>query len=146
MVTEIHQWEVTMNSQLSRPQIVVPDHVEADHDRLTIAVVAGVGEGQTLLSAFDAALWRAGTHNYNLVPLSSVIPPGSAVVNSGRRAGQAAEFGHRLYVVKAEARSAEPGHIIGRAWDGCNGATGEASSWSTSSHARTARVPRWSRS
>ena len=62
---------------------------------------------------FDAALWRAGTHNYNLVPLSSVIPPGSEVIASGRRETQAAEFGHRLYVVKAEARSAEPGSVIG---------------------------------
>jgi arginine decarboxylase len=95
------------------PRIVMRDHAEPDSSRMTITVVRGVGQGQTLLSAFDAALWRAGAHNYNLMPLSSVIPPGSRVVTSDRREVRMAEFGHRLYVVKAEARADEPGTVIG---------------------------------
>jgi arginine decarboxylase len=79
---------------------------------LRIAVVAGVGQGRTPLSAFDAALARCGVHDYNLLPLSSVIPPGSTVVAGDRIARPAEEFGHKLYVVKAEARSATPGTVV----------------------------------
>lgn len=46
----------------------------------SVVVVAGVGDGATELGAFDAALADAGLHNYNLVTLSSVIPPGTSVV------------------------------------------------------------------
>ncbi|MFB6281454.1 MAG: pyruvoyl-dependent arginine decarboxylase [Haloferacaceae archaeon] len=49
-----------------------------------IVVVAGVGDGATELGAFDAALADAGLHNYNLVPLSSVVPPGRPVVTRDR--------------------------------------------------------------
>ncbi|MFB6302083.1 MAG: pyruvoyl-dependent arginine decarboxylase [Haloferacaceae archaeon] len=48
--------------------------------RSDIVVVAGVGEGVTELGAFDDALAAAGLHNYNLVTLSSVLPPGASVV------------------------------------------------------------------
>src|SRR3954447_8117949 len=102
-----------MKAQKNKLRIAIRDQVEPDSSSLTITLVKSVGQGQTLLSAFDAALWRAGAHNYNLVPLSSVIPPGSQVVATDRREVQAAEFGHRLYVVKAEARADEPGTVIG---------------------------------
>lgn len=46
----------------------------------TIYVTSGIGEGQTNLSAFDAALWDAGIANFNLIKLSSVIPPHSKVL------------------------------------------------------------------
>jgi arginine decarboxylase len=86
----------------------------ADVERpgLCIAVVAGVGQGQTALSAFDAALWRCGVHSYNLLALSSVIPPGSQINVCDRYQAPAAENGHKLYVVKAEMRSDEPGAVI----------------------------------
>lgn len=81
--------------------------------RLEIAIAGATGQGRTLLSAFDAALWRCGVHDYNLIPLSSVIPPASHVTRCQRYEPQDRAFGHRLYVVKAEARSAEEGAVIG---------------------------------
>lgn len=50
---------------------------------MPIELVWGTGEGATPLSAFDAALANGGIHNYNLVTLSSVIPPDTAVNVSG---------------------------------------------------------------
>lgn len=79
---------------------------------LRITVVSAVGCGQTGLSAFDAALWRCGVHLYNLLPLSSVIPPASVVDVRDRFDAPPDEYGHKLYVVRAEARSAEPGAVI----------------------------------
>lgn len=38
---------------------------------------AGVGRGETELLAFDKALAAAGFSNYNLVKVSSIIPPGA---------------------------------------------------------------------
>jgi arginine decarboxylase len=46
---------------------------------LRIPVVAATGEAPTALAAFDAALLAAGVANFNLVRLSSVIPPGAVV-------------------------------------------------------------------
>ncbi len=46
---------------------------------MDIKVVKGAGEASIPLSAFDAALKDAGIYNYNLITLSSVIPPGSKV-------------------------------------------------------------------
>ena len=71
-----------------------------------IPVVGGIGVGRTLLSSFDAALKQCGVYNYNLVTLSSIIPPGSLVVALDRYESPPDEYGHRLYVVKAECRSA----------------------------------------
>lgn len=52
------------------------------------------------MAAFDAALYAVGIANYNLIRLSSIIPPGFEV-----RVEQCAEndknFGDRLYVVYA---------------------------------------------
>ena len=79
---------------------------------MIIHVVSGKGEGTTLLSAFDNALEDAGVYNYNIVPLSSIIPPQSKVVKEYRFKAPADEYGHRLYVVKAEIRSAETDKFI----------------------------------
>lgn len=51
---------------------------------LRIDVSAATGSGPTALAAFDATLRRAGVSNFNLVRLSSVIPPGT-VVTAGSR-------------------------------------------------------------
>jgi arginine decarboxylase len=77
-----------------------------------IPVVSAVGRGETLLSSFDDALRRCGAHNYNLVVLSSVIPPGGEIVPRGSHSATADEHGHRLYVVKGDCRSDEPGRAI----------------------------------
>ena len=42
---------------------------------MNIYVSSGIGYGQTKLAAFDAALNEAGIANFNLIKLSSVIPP-----------------------------------------------------------------------
>lgn len=47
-------------------------------------MVWGAGSGTSELGAFDAALAEANLHNCNLVMLSSVIPPGATVTQSGR--------------------------------------------------------------
>jgi arginine decarboxylase len=89
-----------------------------------IQIVSAVGRARTLLSSFDAALKSCGVHNYNLIPLSSVIPPQSSLmqVDQYRRPVQTDQHGHRLYVVKADARSDQPGQAVGAAigwyrWD-----------------------------
>jgi len=46
---------------------------------LDITVRTGSGTARTPLAAFDAALLSAGVANFNLVTLSSVIPPHSRV-------------------------------------------------------------------
>lgn len=79
---------------------------------MDIFIVAGVGKGRTVLSAFDAALKDAGVHNYNLITLSSIIPPGSKISKIRRYQLQTEEYGHKLYVVKAEYRSDEAGKFI----------------------------------
>ncbi len=43
-------------------------------------LVAGSGEGETPLNAFDRALLEAGIGDVNLVKVSSIVPPGWEVV------------------------------------------------------------------
>lgn len=75
---------------------------------LQIAVTTGTGEGPTPLAAFDAALLDAGVANYNLIYLSSIIPPGS-VVKRSQYVTPPDEYGHRLYVVMAKQIATQPG-------------------------------------
>ena len=49
-----------------------------------ITVVKATGIGSTAKSAFDAALHQVNIHNFNLLPLSSVIPPNTKVVRRER--------------------------------------------------------------
>lgn len=79
---------------------------------MEIRVVSGIGTGETPLSAFDAALKEAGAYNYNLITLSSIIPPRSTVVELAHLESPTEEYGHRLYVVKSEIRSYEVGKYI----------------------------------
>lgn len=82
----------------------------------TIEVVRGVGTGPTKLAAFDGALREAGVANYNLIVLSSVIPPGARVeLPESGRARPNGEWGDRLYVVMAEMRVDQLGQ---QAWAG----------------------------
>jgi arginine decarboxylase len=81
----------------------------------TITVVRADASAATELAAFDAALLAAGLGNFNLVYLSSVIPPGTEVMTLPGRADVAGDWGDRLYVVVAEQRVDRPGR---EAWAG----------------------------
>ena len=79
-----------------------------------ITVASATGEGPTPLAAFDAALHGAGIANYNLIVLSSVIPP-NAILKRGVFGSREDEYGDRLYVVMARCFASEPGTA---AWSG----------------------------
>ena len=81
---------------------------------MKIVVTTGTGEGPTSLAAFDQALLNAGVANYNLIYLSSIIPPGSSIERS-RYVTPPDEYGHRLYVVIACQHESEAGKS---AWAG----------------------------
>lgn len=85
-------------------------------NKLSITITSGVGIGGTRLAAFDAALWNAGIANYNLIKLSSIIPPHSEVKSSKKITnGSDDVFGNKLFVVLAENRESEHGR---KAWAG----------------------------
>ena len=83
---------------------------------MQINVAGGIGTGPTKLSAFDAALNHAGVANYNLIRLSSVIPPQTDIVVSEKPLEDLpGEWGDKLYVVMAEQRESTPNR---EAWAG----------------------------
>jgi arginine decarboxylase len=75
---------------------------------LNIHLSSGSGAGPTPLAAFDAALMDAGVANYNLLCLSSVIPPNARIVRAKHRT-QPDDYGRRLYVVMSQMREQRPG-------------------------------------
>ena len=80
--------------------------------------------GATALAAFDAALYAAGIANYNLIQLSSILPPRSAIVRADRYDNAANDtFGNRLYLVLS--RQQEDRHGV-EAWAGIGWALDEA--------------------
>lgn len=79
---------------------------------MEIKIIKGIGRGKTLLSAFDSALNNLGVCNYNLITLSSIIPPGSGISVIEKYETPEEEFGYKLYVVKAEMRSESEGRGI----------------------------------
>lgn len=81
---------------------------------MKIYITTGVGFGKTPLSAFDGALADAGVMNFNLVVLSSVIPPSTEIVHE-KMPIEDDEWGNKLYCVKAEMRSRQSGRFIGAA-------------------------------
>ena len=76
-----------------------------------IVVTGGIGQGPTTLAAFDTALLDAGVANYNLICLSSVIPPGS-VIERRRWRTPPPEWGQRLYCVMSQVREDRPGRAV----------------------------------
>lgn len=86
--------------------------------RRIIPVITGIGHGQTELSAYDDALWRTGIGNFNVIALSSVIPPGwEPALQQEPDVRQV--WGNRLYVVQAAASSGghrETGLAAGIGW------------------------------
>ena len=86
---------------------------EAPRGVLPISVRTSAGTGQTQLSAFDDALWRAGVANYNLIRLSSVIPRQSRITfDTDPVVG---EHGDQLFCVYASTQAERPGDT---AWAG----------------------------
>ena len=78
---------------------------------MKIYLASGLGSGPTKLSAFDSALNHAGVANYNLLRLSSVIPPKSEIISSDSPIPMEVMpggWGDRLYVVMAEERVDTP--------------------------------------
>lgn len=94
---------------------------------MNIYLTKGSGSAATELSAFDSALYDAGIANYNLLRLSSVIPPKASIieVDDGKIPIDGV-WGDRLYVVMAEYRTSTLGES---AWAGVgwvqDGSTGE---------------------
>ena len=97
-----------------------PSNGQAGSLRLVIRVSRGAGAGPTRLAAFDAAMHAAGVAGYNIVQLSSVIPP-EAVVREVTRADQVkGAQGDVAYCVYAAAYASMPGE---HAWAGLAWAT-----------------------
>lgn len=84
-------------------------------DPLTIRVSSGTGTGRTTIAAFDAALMMAGVGDFNLIGLSSVVPPGSRILEVDGGAQLRGGHGDALYCVYARAHASLPGH---EAWAG----------------------------
>ena len=86
---------------------------------MQIHLSSGIGTGPTKLSAFDAALNHAGVANFNLIRLSSVIPPKSELIvhedSILLTKFLPGGWGDRLYLVMAEARVDTPN---AEAWAG----------------------------
>ena len=80
-----------------------------------IPVVRASGMGGTALAAFHAALVAANVGHYNLIRLSSIIPPRTSVDATGKAPMPEGEWGDRLYCVYAEQRASSPGE---QAWAG----------------------------
>lgn len=87
----------------------LPDMPTQTQPTLNIHLSTGTGKGPTPLAAFDAALMDAGVANYNLLCLSSVIPPNARIVRARHRT-LPDDYGRRLYVVMSQMRQSQPGH------------------------------------
>lgn len=79
---------------------------------MKIYIIGGKGTGLTTLSAFDAALKDAGVYNYNLINLSSIIPPNSKIIIRRKYKSKSGDYGNKLYLVKADIRSQQAGKFI----------------------------------
>lgn len=83
---------------------------------MKIHVSGALGWGPTQLAAFDHALVQSGVANYNLLRLSSVIPPESEVITHNDAVPvHLGGWGDRLYAVYAEMRTSLPSE---EAWAG----------------------------
>lgn len=81
----------------------------------TIRVVWGSASAPTKMSSYDAALAQAGIENYNLVPVSSIIPAGVDVEAVGT-APDLGPAGERLTVVEARATTNDGSVNAGLGW------------------------------
>jgi len=77
-----------------------------------IRIVWGTGEGPTEMASYDAALADAGIENYNLVPVSSIVPAGAEIDPVGT-APDLGPAGERLTVVEGRATAPPADDITG---------------------------------
>jgi arginine decarboxylase len=80
-----------------------------------IPVVRASATGGTTLSAFHNALVAVDLGHYNLIRLSSVIPPGTEVDATGKAPVPVGAWGDRMYCVYAAQSASAPGE---EAWAG----------------------------
>lgn len=73
---------------------------------MQIHVGSGIGTGPTTMAAFDSALNEVGIANYNMLRLSSIVPPETDItVHNGKiPVTMPGTWGDRMYVVMAEIR------------------------------------------
>jgi arginine decarboxylase len=72
----------------------------------------GVGRHAKRLQSFELALRAAGIERFNLVKVSSILPPGCKVIRKKRGIGRIAP-GQITYCVLAEAATNEPSRLVG---------------------------------
>ena len=80
-----------------------------------LPILKATGTGGTALAAFHNALVGVNLAHYNLIRLSSVIPPGTVIDPTGTAPAPTGSWGDRLYCVYAERRTTTPGE---EAWAG----------------------------
>lgn len=80
---------------------------------MNIVVVSGVGSGRTELSAFDHALAECGVLDFNIIPLSSVIPFGARVQEISVYKPDGEPHGKRLYAVLARQATSVANEAVG---------------------------------
>lgn len=80
---------------------------------MNIYITKGEGHGHTKMAAFDSSLKQAGVYNYNLIRLSSIIPPKSKVIPGKVRPTLKDEYGNKLFAVYADARTDKAGEWVG---------------------------------
>jgi arginine decarboxylase len=108
------------------PHSLAPDAITAPGigrtglTSLKIRVSSGAGAGPTQLAAFDAALQAAGVAGYNIVRLSSVIPPHAVVREVNGNEPLNGTQGDIAFCVYAAAYASTPGE---QAWAGMAWAT-----------------------
>jgi arginine decarboxylase len=88
--------------------------------RLLIRVSTGSGAAPTRVAAFDAALFAAGVADYNILRLSSVVPPYAVVRQVAGVEQIKGATGDVAYCVYAAAYASTPGE---QAWAGLAWAT-----------------------
>ena len=80
-----------------------------------IPILRATGTGGTTLSAFHHALENVGLAHYNLVRLSSVIPPETSIDATGKAPTPTGQWGDKLYCVYAQQHATTLGE---EAWAG----------------------------
>ena len=75
---------------------------------MKIYVTSGTGTAKTEMGAFDKALHDAEIANYNIITLSSIIPPDTEIIPEMPGLNKD-EYGHRLYAVLSRKTEIEKG-------------------------------------
>ena len=75
---------------------------------MNIILSAGSGTGPTVRAAYDAALISTGVTHYNMICVTSVIPPRSRIYRD-KYLTPTDDYGKRLYVVTSQMSQERPG-------------------------------------